>query len=400
MLFIDGKKSSVQDLIDLINKNKKTQLTKKELENKFKKNPEFEINPVTDVIHLGKSRQIGREIKKEAMPVNVLTKFNFYSVIDGVEHEIRYTDVMPHKNAKTELMVYKPKTLHLEAPFNSVADAGTHGFEKMLFLYFHPNHHNSPLHKAGSVYKYTHVDNDAKHEQVMKQNNDTIMVVNHIDRLEQNELIIYAKSIGLHIEDSTYEQVKVLMQSKALRNELVAGKYFIQAYKEIMDNSHIMFKGQVIDAIDQGHIKSHISGQSQIWRFDIPTNKSEICSTSTGVNAIEELINYIKANPADRVSTILALFRQKGIDDDFKSIYAKEQGKVEKVAFKTEQETIEFSDVDSNSKAKAFLKLFFDKNPSPENASKFFKAVDSGEVNEANWSEKIYDYAPANFVRS
>lgn len=401
MLFIDGKKSSVDDLIKLVNDNKGSKYTRKELETKFKRNPEFEINPATKMVHLGKSRQLGRKIFKEPKNVDILSYFKFFSPVSGIEHEIRYTDVMPHKNEKTGLTVYKPKALELRAPFHTIPDGGNK-FERMLFFWLHPNHSRSPFHKAGSVYKYTHVDNDEKYEQTAQLNNDVLTVANHIQTLDPSELIIYAKSLGIDVQGYTHEEVRITMQSKALSNEIVTGgKRFVPRYLDILNDGSLVFAGYVQDAIDRKKIISVRSGQSQLWKFDLPRDKRELCVTSVGQEAVGELVSWIKSNPNGIVETILSINREINDEIDFKRTFDKAKGNhVEPTKFREENDEIEFKDIESHKEAKAFLKKYFDKNPSATNSANFFRAIEAGEVNSENWSEKILDYAPAGFVMS
>lgn len=401
MLFIDGKKSSVDDLIDLVNKNKGTKYTRTDLDKKFKRNPEFEVNPVTTMVHLGKSRQLGRKVYKEPKDCDILAYFKFYSPVSGIEHEVRYTDVMPHKSEKTGLTVYKPKALEIRAPFHTIPDGGNR-FEKMLFFWLHPNHSKSPFHKPGSVYKYTHLDNDEKHEKIAKLNNDVLTVANHIKTLDPNELIIYAKTLGIDVQGHTHEEVRVIMQSKALSNDVIlGGKRFVPRYLDILNNGSLVFSGYVQDAIDRKKIVSTRSGQSQVWRFDLPRDKRELCATSVGTEAVSELVAWIKSNPTGIVETILSINREINDSIEFEKAFDKAKGNhVDPEKFLDESDEIEFGGITSFKEASLFLKKYFDKNPSKKNAADFFKAIQSNDITEENWSEKILDYAPVGFVLS
>lgn len=397
MLFINGTKSTVQDVIELVNKNKGTKYDYNFFKKKFDRNPEYELNPATKMIHLGKSRSRGHKIYKEPKGSDILSYFKFYSAVAGEQIEVRYTDVMPYKNEKTGLTVNKPKSLDLAAPFHALQDAGGSNIEKMLFTYLHPSHSKSPFHKAGSVYKYTHIDHDEKHQNLAAHNAERMKVLNHIQTLDHSEIIVYAKALGLDVSGRTSEEVVVIMQEKAFTNANTGrgSKTFVQAYVDIMNDESLIFSGYVQDAIDNKQIVSNRLGQSQIWRFDLPSNKRELCSTSVGEEAVEELVAWMKGNPTGVIEVVLGLVRQQGVDQDFKNHFAKAKNG-ETTPFNTKQETddLEFGDISSYKTAGLFMKKYFGKSPSPVNNKAFHSSVESGEITAENWEEAIQQFAP------
>src|SRR5690606_20569214 len=140
MLLINAKISSAEEVLNQINKSFNKDYSVKTLKNVFAKNPDFKINPVTNMIDLGTSAQRGSKAYKQAPGIDILTRCKYFGPVDNKEIEIRYADTRPHVNTSSQKMVYKPKSIGLSGPYHSVSASDSKGCEKMLFIYLHPAH--------------------------------------------------------------------------------------------------------------------------------------------------------------------------------------------------------------------------------------------------------------------
>src|SRR5690606_12142117 len=149
--------------------------------------------------------------------------------VDNKEVEIRYADTQPHFNTSNQKMIYKPKSIDLAGPYHDVSSSDSKGFERMLFIYLHPTHLKSPLNKPGSVYRYSHVNQDEVFQNKAEANKRVIEALKHSETLVESELVIFAKSLGIDVTGRTHDQVKTLIQSF-----LLAGDRNVTAYHKHM----------------------------------------------------------------------------------------------------------------------------------------------------------------------
>lgn len=388
MLLINAKISSAEEVLNQINKSFNKDYSVKTLKNVFAKNPDFKINPVTNMIDLGTSAKRGSKVYKQAPGIDILTRFKYFCPVDNKEVEIRYADTQPHFNTSNQKMVYKPKSIDLAGPYHSVSSSDSKGFEKMLFIYLHPTHLKSPLNKPGSVYRYSHVNQDEVFQNKAEANNRVIEALKHSETLVESELVIFAKSLGIDVTGRTHEQVKTLIQSF-----LLAGERNVTAYhKHMKDQSHV-FVGRIIDAIDNKMIVSQKTGNGITWSFNTAKNKSTIVVVQAGNDAKQTLIEHIKGNISEYHPIIMALSKEnlsnKNYEDYFKKL---DSGDIVEADGKMKLDDV----VDFKSSYDFLCQHFQVETFYKKNASVFLEEVLKGDITEENFEEEVAKFAPKN----
>src|SRR5690606_4754069 len=213
MLFINGAQSNIDQLLTIINKEKGTNLSRQGLVQMFRKSPGFEINPMKQMIDLGRSKQLGREVMKEVKGRDILARFSFFSTVEGVHYEVRYTATMPYKDEKTQKTIYRPLAIDMNGPIHFVQDADGRALEMATFLYVHPGNSKSPLYTPGRVFNYTHLNNDEKFDKQAVQNQSVLTAMQHSNTLADVDIVIFAKSLNVPVQGLTASQARTQLQS-------------------------------------------------------------------------------------------------------------------------------------------------------------------------------------------
>lgn len=390
MLFINGKQSNIDELLALVNKEKGTNLTRKSLSQIFKKSPGFEINPIKEMIDLGRSKREGREVKKEVKGRDVLARFGFFSTVDGVHYEVRYTATMPYKDERTQKTIYRPTAIDLAGPIHFVQDADGRALEMATFLYIHPGNSKSPLYTPGKVFIYTHLNNDDKFEQQATQNQSVLTAMQHSNTLTDVDIVIFAKSLNVPVQGLTASQARTQLQSF-----LLADFRNVQQYLKHMNDQSEVFVGRIIDAIDNQQIVHVSAGNSTIWSFNLPDNKSPIVSVPQGNDIRQGLINHIKGNIADFHSIIMGISRENQANLDYKSFFDKVENPSAPDKTLLQEGIVEFGDISDFKTAAEFWKQYFNKEThAPATIKKFLQSVEDGAVTQENLEESMLEFAP------
>lgn len=390
MLFLNGKLTTIDDLLTVVNKAKGTTYTRGSLSSLFRKNSMYAINPVTKMFDLGETRRRGRPVLKEVKGTDVLARFTFYSDSDGVQYELRYTDSQPYPD-KNQVLVYKPKAIDLEGPNHTVQDAHGKSMDRMLYLFLHPYHEGSPFHTLGEVYKYKHINNEDIFEEKAVRNKLAVEALQHATSLNDVDVVIFAKSLDIPVQGLTASQARTQIQSWLFESEVNVKKYHLH-----MNDQSEVFIGRVVDAIDNRHIIAQEVGNGTVWSFNLSDNKSQIVTVPAGTDIKKGLINHIKSNPAQYIPIIHGLARETLKDLEFKEYFKKmETPSNGDMGLKKEGSDIIIADITTSAEAKAFYHNYFNRETSsPASVKAFFTAIQNGLLTDENVDEAILEFAP------
>lgn len=389
MLFVNGELKTIDEVIEVVNRAKKTTYTRAKLASLFRNNAMYKINPITQAIDLGESNRRNSPVQKTVRGTDVLARFTFFCEVDGTQKEIRYADSQPYPD-KNGVRIYKPKGIDLAGPNHTVDDAHGKSLDRMLYIFLHPHHAKSPFHTPGSVYRYTHINNDELFEERAATNNLTVEALQHATNLNGLDAVIFAKSLGLQVQGLTPSQVQTQLQTY-----LLAGGENVTKYQKHMNDQSEIFIGRVIDAIDNRHIVSQSVNGGTVWSFNLSGNQNQIVTVEMGTDMREGLINHIKSHIAEYAPIIQGIARENLKDFEFKEYFNKMENASEGLEYKKEGDDLLVADISTHAEAKKYYENYFNRTTSgPTTVKAFLEAIQSGVITDENVGEAILEFAP------
>ena len=241
MLLIDNTQVSVNEFIERIEElsGKKIPLSQ------IKANMEFTYNKVKNKFDLGNYRNTHTKQPKEKLGDDILASFNVFDENKGKTVSFRFASRTPYTNpTNPNVLVYDPKALEFSG--------GTFSFEpreieRVIYMYCHPACADSPLYKAGNVYKYSHNNLKAANERKKEKMNKRSEAYRHATDVHESEIKVLA--LGLKIQlppNADKDDIRVALQEYAMDNP--------EAYLRSVENETTKFEGMVQDALNTGFI--------------------------------------------------------------------------------------------------------------------------------------------------
>lgn len=208
---------------------------------KLKESKRFEINPILKGFDLGMTKHTGKRVSRVPSGINRPAVFE-YKDEDGMDHEIRYSDGAPTKRKTKDsvIEVYSPRNFRVEGEGTLAKN-----LDLSLFMYLHYSCRQSPLRPDNYQWVYEYHDEVEKAQGVIDGVSILKEAINHPDTLKDQELILFAKGMGVH-NASVISEVEV--RSKLSEMAMKDPKEYMKHVKK----GETMIDGRIQDAIDLG----------------------------------------------------------------------------------------------------------------------------------------------------
>lgn len=383
MLFINDERLNVEQFVTRMN-----ELTGKKIDlEELKKNPSFSSNEAIAGIDFRTFATTGRRVPKYGEGSDILTVFRFFSTIKEQQVEVRYASRMPHNDFRSGNKVYTPRHIDVDPrDFGFTASQ----IEAALYMYVHPDCKQSPVRDETKVHKYSH--NSLKANIQAKDNKVKILeaCLLHATNLIPEEVKLMAKGLGINVDERySSEEIRSEIKSFILEN---SAKYY-----ESMQTESVKFLGLVQDCIDNNYISGNTTSGQTVWSYNQgPSKGRQIVAIASDVeDPIKGLKDYLIENIASHYGNLVGM--HKGVvaaqkAEDF--LKTQKTGEVNEEVYSAGGDTMELSDVVDFKSAATLLELVHPegKKSSMTKTKQFLEAVQSGEINEDNVSEKVVDY--------
>lgn len=389
MLFIDNQKVSESQFISEIEKISGKPVDMEAL----RKSTTFTYNEVNNSFNLAKFKTTGKKIRNVSQGGDVLSSFRKYDHESGIEREFRYAKKTPYADLKNGgNLVYEPRAIDISS--------GNFSFQKneidlALYILVHPDCYDSPFRESEftTAYKYSHVnvkkDVEKKNEKVLMLEKSLL----HASRLEDQELLMFAKGLGVPLEKSfDSEDVRGSLKSWAMENT--------ELYYKAMQTEVVKFMGMIQDALDNRYIISRKIADHTVFLYDKGINKgSQITTVPQEVSDdIQYLKTYLGTNISTHYDALMNLNKEAFSELSVENFLASKKEGLPKEAFRlpTEEESdvMTLADVVDHQSAKKYLRLshFERKDSSQAKIAKFLKSVTAKEITDDNIEDVIVEY--------
>lgn len=284
MLLLDGEKISAKQFCEKFGIDY----------NAIKKNPVFEME---------KSRHKGVNKGPTTFPARCFIRDKSGSVL-----ELRYAQTRNVRIVKNEKIdSFSPKNIKLEAVKTRVATDE----DKLIFMFANPNNIVSPF-GNGKNSLYTHVDPALVAAGRMKAVNATKKAMDYLDKMSDEELIIFAKGFQASYQDKArpfnpfvdgtntdVDIVRVSMMEFCNINP--------QSIVDLHDNQLGKIRGQIVSLIDNGIVVMDASTGVRQWRWAKGERQGQPIGNQildAHSDARDYLLTYIQANLHEYLTTI------------------------------------------------------------------------------------------------
>lgn len=383
MLLINNQQVSVTQFVEKVK-----QITGKDIPlDDLKSNKEFKYNPSKKGYDLGlyKTRQM--RVQKVLLKDDVLASFNVWSDTDQSTVEFRFANRTPYTNPKNPtVLVHDPKAIEIPG---GVFNFDDRDIEKALYLYVNPLCFDSPFHKDGSPYRYSHNNLKAQSKKKLKEMSLKQKAFQHASNVDEDDLKVLALGLKLDlIPNADSDDIRAAIQEYALENASV--------YLEKTSTETIKYEGMIQEALDTKFIIKKMMGGVPTFEFAKGPKKGQqiMVVMSNNNNDQGELVLHMKKNIAEYYPILASFNHDVTADNSAEQYLSNLKNGVSKNDIKPFKEEVTFDKVVDFNSAKEFLKSSHPEgaNPSPANTKAFLEKVQSGEVTNENVSEIAKSY--------
>lgn len=382
MLLINNERVNATEFIDKVKA-----ITGKTVPlEQIKANMEFKYNPVKKGYDLALYQTRSMKVQKVLRSDDVLASFNVWSEDDNATVEFRFANRTPYANPKNPtILVHDPKAIEFPG---GVFNFEARDVEKALYLYVHPNCLDSPFHKEGTAYKFSHNNLKAQSERKSKEMTLRQRAFQHASNVDVDELKVLALGLGLDlIPNADSDDIRVSLQEYALENA--------SSYLDKTANETIKFEGMIQEAVDTRLIVNKIIGGMSTWEFAKGPKKGNQIMIATGSgNDLGELKMHMKKNIATYYSELVSFNRDIVADNEAEKFLQGLKKGVDKSDFLPYKEELTLNGVVDFKTARDFLtESHPDKGqPAPASTKAFLAAIEAGEVTDGNVLEEVSKY--------
>ncbi len=376
MLILTDQKGERQVTVDELSKKVNIPVEK------LSKSRRFELNPSFNGVDLGNSDYQRKSVFKTPSGITKPAVFTFRDS-DGYDCSLRYCTQVPHKKRTNDgvVDVYTPRKVRIEGE-------GTHAQNNDLavWMWLNPANNQSPYRRT-TYWLWQLFDQEEIANSTVESVDRLFDALSHVNNLSADNMVIFAKGIGLSVGDKSAKEVRAQL--------LTIAKDDPEGYLKRTTQELVNFHGLVQDAIDRGIFIQKESHGTSFWTWaEGPYKGVEILFTDKSKDANEMLKDFVTEK--DNVAFYwveLNKSRNRSLsegsaEDILRDLVNPSKRAAPKTTDSDRYVPETFAD------AEEYLKGAHPegKNPSKPQASKFMKGIKAGEITYENIEDEALNY--------